>query len=167
MALHPAVVRSIFTSYSSSFAKHTANAFQTSVYLVNYAWQRWCRRLEALPERHQREVYAAFQISWKVALASFEHNARELTWICRYWRQRLAARVLQARLTEDLLAERRAHALRLFAQLAPDRSITGSIYDDVCLYMEVAVAAAAKPGVQARALPRRTDAARIGQGATK
>ncbi len=140
--MHPALVRSIFDSYHSKFAKETAKTFEISVYLANYAWQRWCRALEALPVAHRHEVYAVCQMSWKTALTKFRHTASELRWLCRHWRQSLRAQAVRAGLSAGLLTVRRANALRIFALYAPARSITGSVYDDACLYIKMAVTAA-------------------------
>jgi hypothetical protein len=138
--------RQIFTSYSSKPARETATTFGITSYVANYAWQRWCRVLESLPETHRHEVYTVRQASWQTALAKFDHNVQELRWICRHWRRGRAAEALRDQASAERKAECRAHALHLFAQYAPVGSLTGSIYEDVCLYMGMAIADARRPG---------------------
>jgi hypothetical protein len=145
--MHPTLVRSIFDSYCVKFAEETAETFGISVYVANYAWQRWCRTLEALSAAHRHEVYAVCQVSWKAAQSKFgQHNASELRWICRHWRRGLSIRNGETRLSTELRAEQRANALSLFALYAPAGSITGSVYEDACVYMESALAVARGPG---------------------
>jgi hypothetical protein len=148
--ISPSGIRAIFTSYCTRYAKETAKALKINKYEANYAWQSWCRRLEALPEAHRHEVYSVCQVSWTIALVRFRHNASELMWLCRHWRQSHSLRASRARESAALLVERRTNALRIFAMYAPAGSITGSLYDDICRYLDIAISAANKPGFNAR-----------------
>jgi hypothetical protein len=138
-------IKDIFISYSTKYAKETASIFKISKYVANYAWQRWCRTLEALPEAYRHEVYRACHASWKMALTKFGHTGSELMWLCRHWRQSLQLRAATVRASAAHLIKRRTNAMRMFALYAPAGSITGSLYDDTCAYLDIAIFSANKP----------------------
>jgi hypothetical protein len=135
-------IRKIFVSYSTESAPIVAGLHGISKYQANFCWQRWCGQLEALSETHHQQVYEACQRSWQRALATLGHNAAELRWICRHWRLGHDLRVAAGSIRKAELAARRDEALRVFTLFAPPSGLTGSLYDDTCLYIAKALASA-------------------------
>jgi hypothetical protein len=101
-----------------------------------------CRSLEALPEANRYEVYTVCQRSWRTALETFSHNASELRWICRHWRTVNAQGSADMAMHDETRAAHRLEALRIFSLFAPLGSLTGSLYDDACLYIKKALSSA-------------------------
>jgi hypothetical protein len=128
-------VRRIFESYALDKAGKTAKRFGISVYLANAVWQRWCRHLEREPEARREEVFNLSQVSVEFAMEKFGYTKGEVLRICWHWRKGLAARAEGAELAEAAKSELIATATLLFRLYAPVRSLTGSIYEDVKLYI--------------------------------
>jgi hypothetical protein len=143
-------IRKIFVIYSTESAPIAAGLHGISTYQANFCWQRWCRRLEALPETHHQQVYEACQRSWQRALATLGYNAAELRWICRHWRLGADLRAAAGSIREAEQAARRDEALRVFTLFAPLGSLTGSLYDDACLYIDKALASAKRKDFRVR-----------------
>ena len=133
------VARRIFESYALEGAKKTAKRFGISVYTANFVWQRWCRRLERKPESHRQQVFAMAQVSVRFAMDRFDYTKGEVLRICLHWKKGAAKRAEEEEIAEAATSEAIAAARSLFQQYAPMKSATGSIYDDVKLYIQWAL----------------------------
>jgi hypothetical protein len=133
------VARRIFERYVLEGAKKTAKRFGIGVYEANAIWQHWCRRLERKPKEHRQEVFTLAQASPERAMSKFRYAKAEVLRICWHWSESLAA---QEKAAEAAKAARSAlidAAKRLFKRYAPVGSLTGSIYEDVGLYIASAL----------------------------
>jgi hypothetical protein len=120
-------------------SKKTAKRFGKNVYEVNFGWQRWCRHLERMPEEHRREVFTLAQASPEHAMSKFGYTKAEVLRICWHWKECLAAGVKEADAVKATRSALLDAAKRLFKQYAPVRSLTGSVYEDVSLYIACAL----------------------------
>jgi hypothetical protein len=133
-------VQRIFECYVLEGAKKTAKRFGVSVYLANAAWQRWCSRLERKPKEHRQCVFIAAQMSVELAMSQFGYNKAEVLRICLHWKKGLAAKEKQAEAAKVARAALIGAAKRLFKRYAPVGTLTGSIFEDVDLYISSALA---------------------------
>ena len=138
-SIETVVARRIFESYVLDKARKTAERFGISVYTANVVWHRWCRRLERKPENHRQQVFATAQVSVELAMDRFGYNKGEVLRICWHWKENAATRADETGIVEAATSEAIAAARSLFRQYAPMKSVTGSIYDDVKLYIEWAL----------------------------
>ena len=130
--------RRIFESYALDKAKRTAKRFGISVYEANFIWQRWCRRLERKPENHRHQVFVMAQVSPDRAMKKFDYSKAEVLRICWHWKESLTAQVKRSEAAGAAMSAQIAAARSLFQQYAIGR-LTGSIYDDVKLYLDWAL----------------------------
>lgn len=122
------LVRRVFISYASNRAATPAR-FDITIYVANYAWQRWCRRLKRLPLAMRRDIYCLSQTSSDVAGEKYGLHKMEVLQICRDWRLALEGKVerdASASISNQMSAE---EILQKLKEYAPIGSFTHSILE--------------------------------------
>jgi hypothetical protein len=133
-------MKTVFECCATESTDVAAQRFGISAYLANFVWQRWCRRLEELPELYRRQIYEHCQRSMQLAAKKFRLTAAELLRICFDWQRSVGLRPAAVQTSDQARQVLRAEAYRQFALHAPIGSLTGFLHSDAQLYLETALA---------------------------